>query len=770
MASPSILDPRYLPVVELRPGGSSVKARWVKIELRKIETLPGAGRSNTYVDFVGEYPLTLWQARDEWDEIRPQDLPFQIRLPESIPPSLALEQSAGIKYELVASMLTRGKKGLLGREATPTITASCPIIIDKHELHSAWPLYARPESRSTMLGGYTLTVNRTHQAYGPGDRIAVGTLVKNDSSEVNQIRSYEFSLREHVMYKPPENQNRIRKMMAQPETRTRTLVEHQILLALPYSLSLDIQVEKELSLQVPFRQTITSVTFAHRIEVQFDIRVRVILATGPQLFLDLPITMSNWTRAQSIDIVRRIEHSGTLSNSSGVSGAVGFEQHPMARPPHGNPQPQPSINNHEPTYLNTRAMTAGPPFNPMAPVSFGSSMDQYLWDLLESTLGVLKSARKGARFSPHSKQVGRRAELADWPEKRIPDIFRFWAPEGPISSRPRAAFQGISAYETQDIAATTHGGVLPTKNPPAEKSMSAEEDKIGLLLQQQELYAARLRAEQLQRVATLEAGGSSSMTLKKETSFTEDNEKARRLREVQEAAERSQRLGHMVASSTTMDPSANGPYVWAPERPTGSGPSLPPQEMSAGKALYQSAMASMRQSTLPPGPANGGPGYYPSAAEEKEALRYKRAIELAKRTQADAHGNETAPVSYDALFSSGPSGPSVPPIAPILPLNITPSRSPTNQEHDAYVGNSSSVSPPPPPPESRPLSAREEEERMRQMYEAQDVAARQPDGPTLNGAPLVPPLHSLVNGSTLPTSRTPAPPQPFSRPPTLNQY
>lgn len=223
-------------------------------------------------------------------------------------------------------------------------------------------------------------------------------------------------------------------------------------------------------------------------------------------------------------------------------------------------------------------------------------------------------------------------------------------------------------------------------------------------------------------------------------------------------------MGYMVASPSTTGPSMNGPPGWAPERPTSAGSSVPAPGVSAGKALYQSAMASMpRQSTLGPGPANGStsyPGlggsvYYPTAAEEKEALRYKRAMETASRTQVDAYGNEAAPVPYEALFPDGPSAP----IAPILPLNITRSRSPQDQEQDAYVAAASSASPPlpPPPREGRPLNAMEEKERMRQMYEAQDAAARQPGGTAVNGAPLVPPPHSLLNGSRTPAPRSPPP-------------
>jgi len=76
----------------------------------KVETLPGGGHANTYCGFVGPSPVNLWNSPDEYallrsvsvvllDRIRlstiflQQDFPFSIRIPEYIPPSIALEVS-----------------------------------------------------------------------------------------------------------------------------------------------------------------------------------------------------------------------------------------------------------------------------------------------------------------------------------------------------------------------------------------------------------------------------------------------------------------------------------------------------------------------------------------------------------------------------------------------------------------------------------------------------------------------------------------------------
>lgn len=98
--------------IEVRVGPGGVKAKWVRIELRKIETLPGGGLANTFFDFVGQSPINLWQASGEYNPLQTvstlklisrsqhrhtlsrqqQDFPFYIRIPESIPPSIALEK------------------------------------------------------------------------------------------------------------------------------------------------------------------------------------------------------------------------------------------------------------------------------------------------------------------------------------------------------------------------------------------------------------------------------------------------------------------------------------------------------------------------------------------------------------------------------------------------------------------------------------------------------------------------------------------------------
>ena len=67
-------------------GAQGVKAKWVRVELRKVETLPGGGQTNTFFDFIGESPINVWQAdeREEWKELRTVSrLITSLKAPES---------------------------------------------------------------------------------------------------------------------------------------------------------------------------------------------------------------------------------------------------------------------------------------------------------------------------------------------------------------------------------------------------------------------------------------------------------------------------------------------------------------------------------------------------------------------------------------------------------------------------------------------------------------------------------------------------------------
>ena len=46
-----------------------IKAKWVHVELRRIEILPGGGQANSFSDVVRGGSFNVWSAKGEWEAI-----------------------------------------------------------------------------------------------------------------------------------------------------------------------------------------------------------------------------------------------------------------------------------------------------------------------------------------------------------------------------------------------------------------------------------------------------------------------------------------------------------------------------------------------------------------------------------------------------------------------------------------------------------------------------------------------------------------------------
>lgn len=63
----SLTFPKAVEVRAANPAG--VKSKWLRVELRKVETIPGSG-GNTFYDYVGPSPVDIWHAKEEWGVVQ----------------------------------------------------------------------------------------------------------------------------------------------------------------------------------------------------------------------------------------------------------------------------------------------------------------------------------------------------------------------------------------------------------------------------------------------------------------------------------------------------------------------------------------------------------------------------------------------------------------------------------------------------------------------------------------------------------------------------
>ncbi|KAF9001752.1 hypothetical protein BDQ17DRAFT_1281274 [Cyathus striatus] len=310
--------------IEIRVPPQGVRAKWVRIELRKVETLPGGGTTNTFYDYVGPTPLNLWQAPEgDYGMLRTGDFQFSIRIPESIPPSIALENRAGINYELVASVCVKGKKGFFRRSKSSVVSTTSQILIDKHELHSTWPIYTQPESRTlTTPEGVTLLVDRRSACFGPGDRIAVSATIKSDALHTIILRGFELILKESSVFRPgPFAQGK------KSAPQAKVVVVSEAKFAVNATIYGGMGHKSDLSCGLSADHTTTTLNAARHIDVTYTIVVRALMGTGQPVVMELPVIVSNWQRHVSLEAVRRIGPSPGLSllppqHSGHANGAI----------------------------------------------------------------------------------------------------------------------------------------------------------------------------------------------------------------------------------------------------------------------------------------------------------------------------------------------------------------------------------------------------------------------------------------------------------------
>ena len=278
-------------IVELRIGPQPIKARWVRVEIRKHETLPpgfpstssssSTSDSKTW-EHVGDI-CTLWQspAGKEWDDLQQADFKFYLPLPVNIPPSIDFAKGTGVRYELVAALCYRKKGGIFKRESAPILKISEPLRITKHELHSAWPLYNNPDTRTSSSSDrqINLTISRPSSAFGPTDRILFTATIKSARPKSFRLKGFDCNLNEIITaipQNPPTGSTKSRKSKppAPPFSKTRTIGTMRY----PMDEIVNLGEEKSarIDITVPVERLSVTVESARTMEVRFELEVKAV--------------------------------------------------------------------------------------------------------------------------------------------------------------------------------------------------------------------------------------------------------------------------------------------------------------------------------------------------------------------------------------------------------------------------------------------------------------------------------------------------------------
>ncbi|KAJ6623396.1 hypothetical protein B0H10DRAFT_787600 [Mycena sp. CBHHK59/15] len=709
--------------IEVRVGPQGAKAKWVRIELRKVETLPGGGVVNTFHDFVGPSPVNLWSASEEYGLLRSQDFPFSIRIPESIPPSIDLQNRAGINYELLASVCTKGKKGFLRKRKSVVVSTQADILIDKHELHSTWPVYCQPETRNISQEGVTLIVERNHTCYGPGDRVALFATIKSDALHTVILRGFELTLKESTIFRAgPYTSGK----KSAPQVRVLTISENKF----PVNATLygGTQHRTELTCMISPDHTTTTLNAARHIDITYTLSVKALMGTGTPLIMDLPVIVSNWQRAVSAEAIRRIGPAPSLALLP-PNPTRRVEDTQVQSQTYSGRESQPVVSRS--TSANAYTMPASQPNGYSGTSSNLPRVDEFGYAVGATTSYGAKPTHQpsnsrsstddgGVATSRGAPATGRRPGSAG--ERNRFTITN--AEMIPEDDSPRRRPSGSGAGGG---GATTRSRAWPT----------SEEEK-------QRLYEeARAKVERTQGIAARSSPPPATNPIRAITPPqsntqasrwpTAEDEKLRLFNEAQAAVKKTQGLEYYSG------PSRNGSYQASSHarsnsdlvNDSGSSKPTTTNAIAGGSSSYSSRTHA--DSGQKPAAKVSVPQYL-TAEQEKAALRrYHEAKQAVGRVQGYVSdevvdpkpASGSSPIAYDSLFPSPalPSGSSV--NAP-------------NGKADL-----------PPPFEAAPndMSRLPEKERLRRAYAAQDAAAALQNNKPANDSP--PPFSSNVSSKGL---------------------
>ena len=194
-------------------------------------------------------------------------------------------------------------RGLLRRESSPLQTASTEIVILKHELHATWPVYAQPEDRHTQKDGLYLTVSRKKTCLGAAnDHIMMQAVLRSDV--VVSLKSFELALVQKLAYpNPGASQLGKKAPVVQPPQPHSTLISEQ---KRPTDVIIQPGTHKmcELTCMLPPNYAAMTVATARLIENTYDVYVSAILDGGGSIAVCMPITVSPFPIAYSMDMMQ----------------------------------------------------------------------------------------------------------------------------------------------------------------------------------------------------------------------------------------------------------------------------------------------------------------------------------------------------------------------------------------------------------------------------------------------------------------------------------
>ncbi|KAL8280936.1 hypothetical protein RQP46_006615 [Phenoliferia psychrophenolica] len=341
------MHPLQSPCGERGPTSGPAPGSSYAAPLEKVENIPAQGGAAQgkgkdvksvarFVELIGNGPGILWEASrspqndkkgkddDEgWELIPEANYPFKIPLPEGLPPSCEVDsKGCGISYQLVATLCSRGKKGLLKSTAkVAMLDSKAPIELQKLDILPTWPAYApilppplppqlpwaNPHGQTTgetresklsvrgegsgISGEVWMKCTRQTGAFGPGDAVQVRVQLGWGGSQDIKLTRLDFVLRETITFRSSSSSGTGGVPKSQPRTSSIFTANASVSgdPANPSACAIlheNRPASFDLTGIVPSSHSRVTVRTAKHVDVAYHLKVRAMLEGGEEVSVD----------------------------------------------------------------------------------------------------------------------------------------------------------------------------------------------------------------------------------------------------------------------------------------------------------------------------------------------------------------------------------------------------------------------------------------------------------------------------------------------------
>ncbi|WFC96487.1 hypothetical protein MBRA1_003145 [Malassezia brasiliensis] len=308
--------------IEVQANAKPIEAAWLRVEMAKTETLPSG---ESWTELIGQGPMDVWAAEggvhvdgEAWAQLPGRSFPFRVPIPEKLPATLRLEKNGGIRYELIATLCVRVKKGFLRRtQVKRTVSDAQTIVLEKHELHSTWPLYNVPEEFEETSGLYRVRLYRNKQSYAALDSVDVRVIVYSKAPDPTKLKSISVGVRQTVTYLP-QAKGDVASNAAPGTVQQRSEILAQKSKNIRKKINQDEFLMYDLSVTLPKSRTLMTVSTAKHIEIAHSLRVAVEIGKECIVFERLKMQISAFPSSVSAATTARIGHVPDLCLDDGA--------------------------------------------------------------------------------------------------------------------------------------------------------------------------------------------------------------------------------------------------------------------------------------------------------------------------------------------------------------------------------------------------------------------------------------------------------------------